>query len=151
AKSFLRGHRLRYPTYWQWVSRVKQHIRRGGRLEGPWSADLTNAASNQIQNFPVQGTGAIALRELVTRLDEADIDLLATLHDAVLIEYDGDEELETARRLMLETVAGMFPELPPIRVDAQEVHEDGIADPRSDRTWARYCRVRDSVRGPYSK
>jgi hypothetical protein len=90
-----------------------------------------------MRNWRVQATGGEVLRAAVCYLDNAGLQLDATLHDSVVVECDAErveQTAATARRLMVEASEAVLHE--PLRVDATLVRpgerwlEDG---PR--QTW----------------
>lgn len=110
AKSLLRQHKRSYPKYWKWVEKVKniaamsQPIEAvlGWRLNPPYQSKTSylkgKSSMLSICNFPIQSTGSEILRATVIDLANAGFQLLATVHDSVIVEVDSkDWEQEEIR------------------------------------------------------
>lgn len=74
-------------------------------------------------NNPIQGTGASVLRRAVKLLDEAGIEVIATLHDAVYIEYDEGDfgVLDVFRKCMIDAFMYYFDD----KESASKIELDG--------------------------
>jgi|TARA_R100001129_G_scaffold84730_1_gene57551 DNA polymerase-1 len=108
--SAITGH-LRSPLGWQrWILGNKK-----------WKDGKRVSIKNQLKNFIIQTTGADILRKAIQKLHDNHIRVMATLHDAVLIEvFKGDrEQVDQAAALMelasKEVVGGI------IRVDREPI------------------------------
>ena len=108
--SAITGH-LRSPLGWQrWILGNKK-----------WKDGKRVSIKNQLKNFIIQTTGADILRKAIQKLHDNHIRVMATLHDAVLIEvFRGDaEQVDQAAALMelasKEVVGGI------IRVDREPI------------------------------
>ena len=102
AKGLLRTHRGAYPGYWKWVEKVGNVAAQnkpvtaalGWTLHPPYHSKTSSQSGKNpalsIRNFPVQATGSEILRATVIRLSEQGFELLATVHDSVIVELPID-------------------------------------------------------------
>ncbi|WP_397533886.1 DNA polymerase [Roseateles sp.] len=101
ARELLRMHRRTYARFWAWSDGVLDHALTQRKL---WTVfgwmlhvdDRPNGRS--LRNFPMQANGAEMLRLACCLATEADIKVVAPVHDAVLIEAPMDRlEADTER------------------------------------------------------
>lgn len=107
ATDLLQNHQRTFPQYWEWRTREIKRMQTAGRLRTALGWTQHNApglTDRQAANFLVQATGADVLRASVLLLDAAGIDVLTTVHDAVLIEAP-EETIGDAVRLTEELMA----------------------------------------------
>jgi DNA polymerase I len=103
------AHQRSYPAFWSFIDRTLASADISGRILTPlaWGMELgPTTRKTTLFNFPMQGTGADLMRIVAIRLVERGIRLLATIHDAFLIEAP-IAEIEAAvavtRRVMRES------------------------------------------------
>ena len=98
-----------------------------GKLKLPcgWYQFSDNDNFRSTCNMPIQGCGASVLRRAVKLLDAAGIDVIATLHDAIYIEYDeGDfAVLDTFRQCMIDAFVYYFDD----KENASKIELDGYS------------------------
>jgi len=78
-----------YSQYWEWKQDVQKQYE-GGYLElsDGWIMWGDNDNRRSIGNYPVQGMGAVIMREAVALAQDAGLDIIFTLHDALYMEFD---------------------------------------------------------------
>ena len=125
AVELLAAHREAYGRYWEWREAVIDHLLTGGTCETRfgWKRKAAiNSAGNSLGNFPVQANGSDILRLAVIALEEAGHEVVATVHDAVLLEMDEEgHEAELAQARYLMERAGQIVAGVSIRTDAEVV------------------------------
>ena len=106
AAELISAHKEAYSQYWAWRESLIDHLMTGGEYQTRfgWRRPAgTGTKSTSIGNFPAQAGGAEILRLAVIALEEAGHRVVATIHDALLVEMDeqGHEmELQAIRGLM---------------------------------------------------
>lgn len=94
AHRLLRRHRDTYADYWSWSDAAVATAYAQGFIDTAfgWRLRVTpRTSAPTLMNFPLQANGAEMLRIACVLAAEAEIELLAPAHDAVLIEADDDE------------------------------------------------------------
>jgi DNA polymerase I-like protein with 3'-5' exonuclease and polymerase domains len=141
ARELLRLHRQTYPVFWAWSDGAVNHAMLRGWLctvfgwrvhVGPWS----NPRS--LGNFPMQANGAEMLRLACCLATENGIDVIAPVHDAVLIEAPADELQATVERMQAAMAEASRVVLNGFELasDAKLVYwPDRYADPRGETMW----------------
>lgn len=78
-----------YPDFAEWKSDVQKEYREMEYLMLPdgWTMWGDNDNFRSVGNFPVQGHGAVIMREAVKLMQKSGIDVVFTLHDAIYFEY----------------------------------------------------------------
>jgi len=106
ARRLINAHQEAYPAYWRWRGAVVDEVMCGGVVStryGWQRKAKPKDSANSIANFPVQAAGGEILRVAVIALEEAGHQVVAPVHDALLVEMDEvgwQEELGEIRRLM---------------------------------------------------
>lgn len=83
-----------YPVYAAWRQKLVDRMMVDGYLELADGWRLFSVLDNNrrtIMNFPMQGTGANILRRACQQLAEADIEMIGTNHDSVMIQATAAE------------------------------------------------------------
>lgn len=96
AEHLLRLHRRTFAKFWAWSDRVeiKALVQRSIRTVFGWRFHLgPDVGLRTIRNFPMQATGAEMLRLACCMATEDGINVVAPVHDAVMIE-DGIESID---------------------------------------------------------
>lgn len=155
GRELLDLHRRTYPDYWLYLERVVSRIKFSYRhtLSMGWRINVLPQlegirSDNTLGNFWVQGNGAEMLRLAIILADKMGVEVVAPVHDALLVEADEadiDEAVRTtqqAMRLASEIILNA-PDTPPeaifrLRSDAKIVHHpDHYSDPRGDEFWGK--------------
>ena len=120
-----------YPDYAEWKRDNLRTYREEGRLQLPdgWVMWGDNPNFRSVGNFPVQGLGAVIMREAVKLAFARGLDVIFTLHDAIYIEYDsGDfKSVQTLIECMEEsftTQAAKCGHYIPIRLEGETWSKD---------------------------
>ncbi len=115
-----------YSDYADWKKEILEEYEDNGRLmlSDGWTMWGDNINHRSVGNFPVQGTGAVIMREAVRLAQNAGLDVIFTLHDAIYIEFKAVEveAIETLRDAMLqafENVMSKYGKTIPIRVEGE--------------------------------
>jgi hypothetical protein len=95
---------LYYDSYADYESWIAENYRtykqqRYLRLEDGWIMWGDNPNRRSIGNFPIQGTGGCVLRKAVTNCRLGNLEVVYTLHDAITVECDSYNTLETINKL----------------------------------------------------
>lgn len=82
-----------YPDFSEWKRQIQNQYDEDGFLELPdgWAMWGDNDNRRSVGNFPVQGHGAVIMREAVERAEAKGCRVIFTLHDALYIEYPSFE------------------------------------------------------------
>lgn len=143
ARQLLQLHQRTFPDYWVWGDQVESYgtltrqlrTSLGWRIQYPQSSALN---LRSMRNWPVQSAGADMLRMTMIALEDAGIEVIAPVHDAVLIQAPTSEiydVLEYARDIM-RRVSGQMLGGFCLEVDADIVSwPDRYVDPRGKRMW----------------
>jgi len=100
ALALLARHRRAYPRFWAWSDGAVDIAMQTGRIATVFGWPLLVGAGTNprgVRNFPVQGNGAEMMRLAACFTVAAGVVLVATVHDALVIEADASE-LEDAVR-----------------------------------------------------
>jgi DNA polymerase I-like protein with 3'-5' exonuclease and polymerase domains len=122
ARRLIVQHQEAYPSYWRWRQAVIDTVLCGDSISTKfgWCRKARGQdKATSIANFPIQAAGAEILRIAVIALEEAGHRVVATIHDAVLVEMDAgtwQEELPEVQRLMSKAALAVAPEIE-IRTD----------------------------------
>ncbi len=141
ARELLRLHRQTYPVFWAWSQSAVDHAMLFGWLHTVfgWRVHVGPRSNpRSLANFPMQANGAEMLRLACCLATESGIEVIAPVHDAVLIEAPADElqatveRMQAAMREASRRVLGGFELLS----DAKLVFSpDRYSDPRGEVMW----------------
>jgi DNA polymerase family A len=155
AEEFLEKHRHVYSRYWEWAERRVELFVHETRCEETvfgWRHRLDARLKdwqvrNQSLNFPMQSTCAEILRWACIYATEEDIEVLAPVHDALLVGGPVNEAEEIIRRTRAcmdrasELVLGFA-----MRNDAKVIKfPDRFMDPRGSDTWRTVTQLLDEI------
>lgn len=155
AEEFLDKHRRVFWRYWQWAeARVEifMHETRCEETLFGWRHHLDDRLPewrirNQSLNFPMQATCAEILRWACIYATEDGIEVLAPVHDALLIGGPADQIEEVVKRSQAhmdrasELVLGFA-----MRTDAKIfAYPERFADPRGAQTWKSIMQMLDEI------
>jgi DNA polymerase I len=147
AREMLGQHREVFAQYWRWSDDWVQHSLQTGRMRTAmgWTCrtGVTELNERSLRNWPVQAAGADILRIACIMATRHGVRLLASVHDAALIEapierIEADvalmrEIMRRASRAVLNATAAGPHEL---RTDVNIVrHPDRYSDPRGVEVW----------------
>jgi DNA polymerase-1 len=88
ARSLLQAHRETYRTFWRWSDHAVDHAMITGSINTVfgWRQQVVAGANpRSLRNYPMQANGAEMLRLACCLATEAEIEVCAPIHDAVLI------------------------------------------------------------------
>jgi hypothetical protein len=91
-----------YPDYDEWKSRIGSQYRRECELSLPdgWTMWGDNDNYRSVGNFPIQGHGAVVMREAVRLCYVHKLTVVFTLHDALYIESTDPADILKLRACM---------------------------------------------------
>jgi DNA polymerase I-like protein with 3'-5' exonuclease and polymerase domains len=145
----LNQHRERFGQYWAWSEDFVQHALQTGMMRTAFEwrcrTGITEFNERSIRNWPVQSAAADILRIACILGARHGIQLLAPVHDAVLIEAPEErieadvalmrEMMRRASRIVLNSTADGTHEL---RTDYTIVrYPDRYSDKRGEAIWQR--------------
>jgi hypothetical protein len=147
ARELLRVHRNTYRQFWKWSDAAVDTAMQGQPLRTAfgWTlriGDKPNARS--LRNFPMQGNGAEMLRLACCLGIERGIEIVAPVHDAVMIcaPLDRlDQDIATMRAAMAEASRGVLNGFE-LRTDVSITrYPDRYADKRGAKDWETVMRL----------
>ncbi len=136
ARHLLETHRRIFLRLWGWVERAvsSAEVSRLSVTQDFWRKTVPAPFRPTVAaNFPIQATGQAVLREAVVNAGAAGLPVIATVHDAVVLEAEEREAREVARaaeRIMVEAAAVFCPGVR-MRVDVSATTGpwEALADP----------------------
>jgi hypothetical protein len=147
AHELLMLHRRTYAKYWSWSDDAQDHAMLRSWLSAVfgWRIHVgTDVNIRSIRNFPCQANGAEMLRLACSLATERGVNVIALIHDALLIEAAIDSideavaQTQAAMGEASETVLGGFR----LRSKPQIVRwPDRYMDPRGQKFWDRVMRL----------
>lgn len=102
AEMLVRLHHKIFHVFWDWIERVRIQAYANRYITNPmgWSMHVDGfTKATTMGNWPVQSAGAAMLHIAAPRVERAGVKVLATIHDAILIESTPDrihEDVEKA-------------------------------------------------------
>jgi hypothetical protein len=134
AEELIKAFDTAFPNYAQWRMDIRNTYATDKCLvlSDGWTMWADNDNFRSVANFPVQGEGAVILREAVARLQDSKINVIATVHDSVVIQFKSentDKVLPLFRDCMIlafESVMKKFGNTFPIRVDGEAWSRDYV-------------------------
>lgn len=145
AGKLLAIHKKTFKIFWAWVDKVITTYKRKKVLilQDGWALLGDNDNDLSVKNFPVQGTGAVIMREAVKlshQMSDKDLDIISPLHDALYCLVDEDKAEEQAKVLvgnMKEAVKNVLGDSLEIRID-MDIHRRGDIwiEPKGKRFYA---------------
>ena len=116
-----------FSDYAEWRREVVDLYEEQGylQLSDGWTMWKDNDNFRSVANFPVQGQGAVIMRRAVAMLQDSNINVIATVHDSIVIEYktkNTDIVLPLFKKCMVdafEDVMKVYGKTSPIRVDGE--------------------------------
>ncbi len=156
AGELLKHHKRIFKTFWTWKEQVLNSALLAKKVQNSLGWQLyvlgqDKKEARTLQNFPVQSMGAEVLRAACIKLMEANIKILAPVHDAVLIEVaeeNAEEKIRVAQEIMENASALILGEGNRIRTEAKVIHfPERYADKRGKETWDKILRILDKIPG----
>jgi hypothetical protein len=152
ARELLRLHRQVYRRYWHWVGQVQNQAMLTGRLQAVFGWQVLvgpDANPRSLKNFPCQANGSEMLRLAICLATERGVQVVAPVHDAMLIEspiYDLSRAVRLTQQAMAEAsraVLGGFE----LRTEVKTFrHPDHYRDDRGADFWATLTRILGRLR-----
>jgi hypothetical protein len=105
ASAIVQRHKRVYSRYWEWREEEMQQAMQDRRIESVfgWPLHLSHSPNKRtLYNFPMQSGGAEMLRLAAVRSCEAGLVPLMLVHDAMLFEFDNEEQVAHAKEIMLQ-------------------------------------------------
>jgi len=102
AEKFINQHKQVFSVYWKWQASVVNKYTNGYpvKLKDGWCMFTDNPNLRSVGNVPMQGGGAVVLREACDRCIKDEMCVVATLHDAIYIECSELEAEEQQKKLI---------------------------------------------------
>jgi DNA polymerase I-like protein with 3'-5' exonuclease and polymerase domains len=106
AEDLLDYHHRVFPTFWEWSDAVNDYGQIFGEIVATlgWKLQLSPSTSvRTLRNFPMQANGSEMLRAACVFAANAGVEIIAPVHDAMLIEADDadiDDAVWEARQAM---------------------------------------------------
>jgi hypothetical protein len=94
ARDLLRLHRATYPTFWRWSDGAESHAMALNWLSTVFGWTIRvgpDANPRSLRNFPCQANGAEMLRLACCLATEGGVNVVAPVHDALMVEGPADE------------------------------------------------------------
>ncbi|MDO9540410.1 MAG: DNA polymerase [Methanocalculus sp.] len=154
AIELIRHHKRAFKQFWQWSDRILDAFSLAGCLSTSfgWQFRFSHQEglrANSVKNWPMQATGAEILRLACVLLEDAGINVIAPVHDAVLIEApleSIEDAIRTTQHRMEDASRHVLGVDAVIRTDAEIVrYPDRYADKRGVDTWQRITRLLDEI------
>jgi len=153
ARSLIQVHQETYRQFWKWIEHQVDMAMLTNVIRSVfgWTQHVNakNCNPRSFLNFPMQANGAEMLRLACGLATEAAIEVVAPVHDALMILTPPERleaDIERTRRCMAEAsrvVLGGFE----IRVDAKVIRwPDRYFDPRGRVMWERVCKLIEKPR-----
>jgi hypothetical protein len=94
AKKLINLFNRSYAVHYRWKEKAYREYKRKkySKLPCGWYMWGDNDNEKSAKNFPVQGAGSSIMRDAVGKAQDAGLDVIKTLHDALYIEYDVGNE-----------------------------------------------------------
>ncbi len=96
GENLFEAHKRRYPKYWHFIESIKNYAAQNPSIKSTYSWPLhitTYTKSTTIGNFPMQANGADITRLACILAKGAGLKILASIHDAILIESKLDRAI----------------------------------------------------------
>jgi DNA polymerase family A len=103
ASAIVQRHKQVYAPFWKWRAEEVERAMLERRIESVfgWPLHLSHSPNKRtLYNFPMQSGGAEMLRLAAVRSCEAGLVPIMLVHDAMLFEFDNEEQIEHAKEIM---------------------------------------------------
>ena len=143
AREMYEQHRKVFRSFWDWSDGVVNAGLCGVTLETALGWRLPNHArlsDRTLRNWPAQATGAEILRLAMARAHRAGLELIAPVHDAILMEgpeIDMQERCDLLRQIMAKAMSDLLDGFP-VKLDPAEpvVWPNRYMDPDGAQMWS---------------
>ena len=118
ARELVAAHRKAYPVFWKWSDGAVDTVMQLGTLKSGFGWPIHRAYKdwaednrpNSFRNFPMQSTCAAMMRKAANLTIERGVELVATLHDALMIHAPLDhlDEVITITREAMNEASRLF-------------------------------------------
>ncbi|HYO70289.1 MAG TPA: DNA polymerase [Archangium sp.] len=141
ARELLESHRRTYPRFWAWSDAAEVFAMLHGHLYTVFGWQVlvgANVNTRSLRNFPAQANGAEMLRLACCYAVERGINVIAPVHDALLVEGSEGEidEVVTRTQGAMADASRMVLSGFELRSDAKVVrHPSRYMDERGERMW----------------
>ena len=91
ANHLIEAHQKRYPTLWKWQENIIETAYSDGLIstQSGWSMYVDKTTKDSaLRNWPIQAAGAEILRQAVLLCQQSGVEIIATNHDALMVESD---------------------------------------------------------------
>jgi len=147
ARDLLRAHAETYSQFWKWSDRSVDRAVIAGNIYSTfgWTLQLgVGANPRALRNFPMQANGAEMLRLACCLITERNIELVAPVHDAVMICAPLDRlehDIAATQAAMVEASSVVLSGFE-LRSDAKVVkYPDRYSDARGAKMWTTVTRI----------
>lgn len=156
AVELIRHHKRTFKRFWEWSDEVLDAYSLAGHLSTSYGWQfkhnrLNDIRSNSVRNWPMQATGADILRLACVMLDDAGIQIIAPIHDAVLLESPlelVEQDVLTTQKIMESASRYVLGTSAFIRTDAEIIrYPDHFSDKRGRETWGIINQLLDDIDG----
>jgi hypothetical protein len=144
ARDMHERHRRVFDGFWAWSDGVVNAGLCGVTLEAPLGWQMPNHARLRgptLRNWPAQATGAEILRLAMARAHRAGLELIAPVHDAVLMEgpeAEAPDRCAALRRIMADAMSELLGGFP-VKLDNADpvTWPNRYMDPDGAQMWER--------------
>nr|BAR33881.1 DNA polymerase I [uncultured Mediterranean phage uvMED] len=157
GRQLLRLHKNVFPKFWKWQERVvanalinmEMSTVLGWRMYVPPRTDLMDRNKTRtLSNFPLQGNGSEMLRVAVINAHEMGVELLAPIHDALLVQstiWDIDQTVEKTRQAMSDASATVLDGFR-LNTDVEIIKwPDRYSDERGAELWSKITNLLPTI------
>jgi hypothetical protein len=143
ARELLQLHRETYPVFWRWSDAAESHAMLNNHLRAVfgWTVRVgPDVNPRSLRNFPCQANGAEMLRLACCLATERGVNVVAPVHDAVMIEGPADsiEEIVARTQEAMADASATVLDGFQLRSDAKIVRwPDRYMDERGREFWGR--------------
>ncbi len=149
TKFIMDWHKKRYPKYWEWNTKFCDIGLLSGLVKTPfnWYYQTETAKRRTLMNWPMQSTGSDILRLAIIMCIGNGINVIAPIHDAVLIESSIEtieEDVKKAQYYM--KLAALKIINFAIETEADIIkYPDRYTDPRGAVMWEKIWKIMDEI------
>lgn len=153
AQEILRQHKRLFPQYWEWQENVRNQAKLHKRIHTKfgWCMSVTHGGVKEdltLGNFLMQATGADILRVACHLLTNAGIQVIAPVHDALMIEVNAKNDMEEiikAENIMHEASAIVIGK--PLRTETVIVrYPNRYLDEKGKATWDKVQKIIEGIK-----